>query len=339
MSELVRAATLTSYVTTMRKLGVDPLPLLKEAGLAPSLTEHPDQLVSARLVVRLLEKSAALANCSSLGVMMAEGRNLADLGAVSLLLSYQPNLRAALSTLSHFRNSINATLVISVEEEGDIAIIRENISLTRPEPMQQAVGLALGVMARLCASVLPDQWRPIAVHFTHPHPGAAELPHYRSVFLCPVEFSSDFNGIVVRRKDLDTANPRADAALADHAQRLIEAIVSPHNRTVAQAVEESIMLLLPSGRANIKNCADKMGVTVRTLQRQLDRDGTSFATLLNQARSHLAEQYLGNPNMRITDVADLLGYSSIGAFTRWHIQNYGIPPRDRRSASTKYNLN
>lgn len=331
MADLVRAVTLTSYVATMQKLGSDPLPLLREAGLSPSLMEQPDQVISAQSVMRLLEKSAAVTGCASLGVIMAEGRNLADLGAVSLLLTYQPNLRAALSTLAHFRNSINATLVISVEEERDIAIIRENFSLTRPEAMQQSVGLALGVLARLAAAVMPDQWRPIAVHFTQEQPNMRELIHYRTVFGCPIEFGSELNGIVIHRKDLDIANPRADAALADHAQRLIEAIMSPRNRTVAQIVEESITLLMPSGRANIKNCAEKMGVTVRTLQRQLDRDGTSFAALLNNARRHLAEQYLSNPNVRITDVADMLGYSSIGAFTRWHIQSYGMSPREQRS--------
>ncbi len=335
MVDLVRAATLTSYAATMRKLGADPLPLLRESGLSPTLTENPDQLISARSVMRLLERSADVTGCASFGVMMAEGRNLADLGAISLLLTYQANLRALLSTMIHFRNSINATLVISMEEEGDVAIVRENFSVTRPEPMQQSIGMALGVLTRLCASVVPDQWRPISVCFVQSHPGKADLPHYRSVFHCPVEFGSDFNGIVLRRKDLDVTNPRADPALAAHAERLIEAIMSPQNRTVAQAVEEMIATLLPSGRANIKNCAERMGVTVRTLQRQLDRDGTSFATILNQARRHLAEQLFANPNARITDIADLLGYSSIGAFTRWHIQTYGMAPRDRRQAVRK----
>lgn len=40
----------------------------------------------------------------------------------------------------------------------------------------------------------------------------------------------------------------------------------------------------------------------------------------------LATQYLANPRMRITDIADMLGYSSIGAFTRWHAKSFGCHP-------------
>ncbi|GAO53479.1 hypothetical protein NMD1_00485 [Novosphingobium sp. MD-1] len=48
---------------------------------------------------------------------------------------------------------------------------------------------------------------------------------------------------------------------------------------------------------------------------------------------HLAVQYLANPRMRITEVADLLGYSSIGAFTRWHGATFGSSPRKARPNS------
>jgi AraC-like DNA-binding protein len=90
---------------------------------------------------------------------------------------------------------------------------------------------------------------------------------------------------------------------------------------------------MPSGRASIQGCAAALGMTVRTLQRALDAEGTSFSTLLHSARMNLAVQYLANPRMRITDVAELLGYSSIGAFTRWHGATFGESPRKARSFS------
>ena len=43
-----------------------------------------------------------------------------------------------------------------------------------------------------------------------------------------------------------------------------------------------------------------------------------------------ATQYRANPRMRITDIAELLGYSSIGAFSRWHKQAFGQSPRANR---------
>ncbi|WP_332812386.1 helix-turn-helix transcriptional regulator [Sphingomonas sp.] len=129
---------------------------------------------------------------------------------------------------------------------------------------------------------------------------------------------------------MDRPNLKADDELALHARQLLEAVMSPADRTAAQDVSQLIQLLLPSGRATIQGCAAALGVTVRTLQRMLDAEGTSFSMLLNQARMQLATQFLSNPRLRVTDIADMLGYGSIGAFTRWHSAAFGRTPRQSR---------
>jgi len=63
----------------------------------------------------------------------------------------------------------------------------------------------------------------------------------------------------------------------------------------------------------------------------LDADGTCFSDLLNRARMQLSTQYLSNPRTRVTDIAEMLGYGSIGAYTRWHCQTFGLSPRQWRS--------
>lgn len=183
---------------------------------------------------------------------------------------------------------------------------------------------------RLCTEVLGKDWSPRMVCFSHQPPPAAEQPIFARVFRCPLQFDSELNGIVLRRIDLDRPNQRADDQLARHARQLLDAVMSPSQRSVTQDVDQLIRLLMPAGRASIQNCAASMGLTVRTLQRLLDADGTSFKKLLNEARMQLATQYLANPRMRITDIAEFLGYGSVGAFSRWHGRVFGAPPRTRR---------
>lgn len=330
MTELVRAASLNGYFDVMADLGADPRPLLREQGLAPDLLADPERTVPAIAAIRLLERSAAATGCSTLGLRMVEGRTLANLGAPSLLIAHQPTLRKSLEALGEFRARINSTLVLHVEEHGDEAILREDFSLARPEPWRQSLDLALGVLARLCAAVLGDGWHPLAVCFVREAPPAAERALHARVFGCPVQFDSEFNGIVVARADLDRAIPNADDRLAHHARQLLETAMGPMARSRADEVRQLIKLLLPSGRASVQVCAASMGMTVRTLQRALDAEEESFTALLNHARMQLAEQYLANPRMRITDIAGLLGYSTTGAFSRWHAGVFGAPPRSRR---------
>ena len=191
------------------------------------------------------------------------------------------------------------------------------------------------MLAKLCAAALGDGWNPLAVCFTNEPPPPAELPIYHRVFGCRPLFDSGFNGIVVNRSDLDRPNPRADEQLAHHARQLLEVAMRPAVRTRSDEVEQLIQLLLPSGRASIQICAASIGMTVRTLQRALYAEGNSFSELLRRSRRQLATQYLANPRLRITDIADLLGYNSIGAFSRWYANEFGAPARaGKRAART-----
>jgi len=330
MAEQVRVASLAGFFPAMQLHGVDPGRLLKEVGLSPRLLANSEQLIPARAAMRLLERAAQATRCVTFGLRMAESRGIADLGATSLLIAHQPSLRAALAAVAHYRNRINSTLVMQLEDLGDNILIREDFSLDRPEPSQQSSDLAVGVLAKLCRSVLGDGWQPASVCFTHPSPPSAELPIYRRLFGCRPEFDCEFNGLVVTPDDLDRPNRRADPALAEHARQLIESVMSPERYSVAQQVEQSILLLMPAGRANIQTCSDMLGISVRTMQRSLDAEDASFSALLHRARMQQAVQYLTNPRMRITDVAQMLGYGSTGAFTRWHVGTFGIPPRDQR---------
>ncbi len=332
MAELVRVAALTGYFPVMRSLGVDPLPLLRESGLSPELLANPEQLISARASIRLLERSAEVTGCITLGLRMAEERALANLGVTSLVIAHQPTLGHALQALREFRNRINSTLVLQMESFGDEVLLRENFCLSTPEPTRQSSDLVLGILARLCVSVLGDTWAPLSVCFSHDAPPAPERPIFRRLFRCRPEFNCEFNGLIISAADLGRPNLRADSDMAHHARDLIETVMTPATRTAKQDVEHIIILSLPSGRATVQHCATSMGLTVRTLQRMLDADGTSFSELLNRARMQLSAQYLANPRMRITDVAELLGYASVGAFTRWHVQIFGLSPRQWKAS-------
>lgn len=330
MTELVRVAALSGYIETMAGLGLDPRPLLKEQGLSADLLVNPEQLIPAPAAIRLLERSAAETGCITLGLRMAEGRAIANLGATSLLIAHQPTLRHALTALREFRARINSTLVLHVEDIGTDTILREDFALRRPEPTWQSSDLALGVLMRLCTEVLGADWTPRLVCFSHQPPPPAQLPIFTRLFRCPLQFDSELNGLILHQSDLDRPNRRADDQLARHARQLIDTVMSPAGRSASEDVNHLIRLLMPAGRASIQHCAASLGVTVRTLQRLLDADGTSFSELLKATRMQLATQYLANHRMRITDVAEMLGYSSIGAFTRWYSQTFGQSPRASR---------
>lgn len=328
--ELVRAATLSGYFAVAAELQLDTLPLLRRARLARSIIAEPDRMLPARSVVRLLEDSAAAANCPSFAVRMASRRTIADLGMVSLLIAHQPTLREAFNVMQRYRNRINSTLVLQVEEHGEVALVQEQWALDPPLVSRQSDELALGVLAGLGAWLLGSAWQVTEVHSVHQSPPPADSAIYAHMFGSRMRFNSDFTGLVMATSLLDVPNPRADVALAAHARRMTEAMMTEAGRTLLQEVEEAILLQLPTGGTSLSATARALGLQPRTLQRRLDEQGQSFGSILDAIRSRQATRYLSNPRLTVTEVAELSGYASLSAFTRWHTKTFGSSPHHFR---------
>ena len=73
-----------------------------------------------------------------------------------------------------------------------------------------------------------------------------------------------------------------------------------------------------------------MGVSGRTLQRELQQAGTSYQHECSQAQSELACSYLKNPAAGLQDVALLSGYTEVSSFTRAFKKWTGLTPGQYR---------
>lgn len=329
MAALVRAAALTNFSDVVRELGHDPAAAWRRAGLRSAQLREPDQLVDAAAVARLLEDTARATGCESIGVRMAERRQLSNFGVLSLLLMHQPTLRHVLITLIGHVHLLNESLAMQLEDAGKMVILRED--LISPVPVRQSVELAVGVLYRLCEALLGERWKPDSVCFSHPSP--ADLRAHKRLFRCRIEFDTEFTGIVCRAADLDVPNPSADPVLARYARTMVDALPGAQAPSTSQAVRKAIYLMLPSGRATCEAVAQGLGWRVRTLQRALDGEGVSFSDLLNEVRHDLAQRYISSGRYSVGQVALLLGYSTHSAFTRWFGARFGCSPEAWRLRS------
>ena len=335
--ELVRGASLSGYFAVAEQLRLDVNPLLRRVGLTRTMMSSPELMLPARSVVQLLEESARAADCPTFALMMAELRELSDIGLVSLLIVHQPTLSDALDVLAEYRNRINSNLSLQVEDHDETVFLREHFALDPPFYSRQVSDLALGVLYKLCRTVMPERWRPQCVSFSYERPAPADRQIYERLFDCPLQFGSDFDGIVIERSDLSRKNPLSDVALASHARELVARMISPTSRTVAEEVEQSIRILMPAGRASIGEVAHALGTNVRTLQRRLERENIAFSELLDRVRVQQVSQHFASRHLRLTDIAHLLGYSTLASFSNWYRSRFNQTPTAGRSATRHAN--
>jgi AraC-like DNA-binding protein len=211
-------------------------------------------------------------------------------------------------------------------------IVREDLLIPGLNDMRQSAELAIGVLYRLFRAVLGARWRARSVNLCHAAP--ADTTVHRRIFGPICEFGSDFYGLTCGRADLDAPNPSADPTLARFAERYVRTLPQAEARSLVQDVQKSIYLLLPMGEATIERVSASLGLNERTLQRRLAAEGADFSRLLHDIRKGLAVRYVANPDLALSRVAGLVGYSRQSSFNRWFADEFGASPTGwRRKAA------
>jgi AraC-like DNA-binding protein len=333
MTILVRSASLTKYSAIARDAGIDPVRTLRDAGLDPACLSTPDLRIPESSFARVLDASARPSASCSLGMRIGEAWQLSDFGALSLYLQHQPTLRDVLAQIERYRHLLSDSVALRVDDTQDVAVLHVMLVTGRAHPGREIVELTVGAVFSLVRAILGAQYRPRGVHFTHAAP--ADLHVHRRCFGQRVEFDGGFDGIVLARADLDRPNPLADARLARYAQDLLELQPRAGRDALADDVRRAIHILLPQGQRAIEHVGQRLGIAPRTLQRQLERNGASFSSLVDEVRASLAVRYLSQPRHSVSEVADRVGFSEISAFSRWFSAAFGVSPSQwRREQAT-----
>ncbi len=333
MPGLIRSASLTHYADVARGAGLNPARMLREFGLPQRCLVDAEIKIRIESARRLLEASAERSGVEAFGLLMAEARRLSNLGPLGLLVREQPTLRLAIEAFARYARRLNEELLFTIEEAGDVVVLREELIVGHASPVRQSTELAVGVAFQMLRALLGPQWRPRRVCFAHDAP--ANRSTHQRIFGDCVEFGHDFNGIVCVRADLDLPNPGADPAMAKYARDLLEASLAGPADDVSRDVRELVVMLLGTGLCTIERVAQHMGIDRRTIHRRLAREQQTFSGVVDTVRRELAERYLKDKNRSLAEVALLLGFSAPSGFSRWYRRQFSGRASDKRARAPK----
>jgi len=104
--------------------------------------------------------------------------------------------------------------------------------------------------------------------------------------------------------------------------------------SAADRVRAALLETLPAGDHAMTTVARHLATSPRTLQRQLQDEGTSFQAVLAGTREHLARHYLTHSAMTTAEIAYLLAYDDTNSFYRAFRTWTGTTPDTLRTATT-----
>jgi len=294
--------------------GIDERTLLQGAGLTRGALEEPEARVPYAVVELIGTRALTLTGDADFGLHLAQDagqRGHIDAGL--LLLMATPTVRSALEQMvrhQRFWGDGDRARLIPLPDGLAIRYLLRGASGAYARHVDEC---ALGELAVGLRALSGHDITPRAVRFRHAPP--ASLAEHRALFRCPIEFRSAHTELELDGAAGALPMRHANAMFLSIFQKQVERALArlPPTAQASGQVRAVVRAALGSGRCTLAATARALGVSARTMQRQLRDEGTSFAAVVDALRRELACAYLDR-GLPVPEVAALLGYTDPTAF-------------------------
>ena len=325
----IRSACLRGLRATVAELGGDADLLARTAGVPVEALDRDDVLITERAAATLLEVAAATLRCPDLGLRVGSRQDITMLGSLAVAIQHSPTLGDAMECTSRYLFVHSGSLSLTVGpdpygERGVAALLYGPADATGPV---QGTDSGLAFVHRTITYLAGGPYGLRSVEL--PYRPAAPLTVHEALYGAPVWAGRDVPAAVLRvprhlmHHAMGAVNENlrqlALAFLAEQAPALVPA-VTPR---VTAAVQES----LGTRPVEVGAVAALLALHPRTLQRRLEAEGTTFATVVDDVRRHTARRLLTTTDLAIGQVAHLVGFAEQSALSRAARRWWGESPR------------
>ena len=182
---------------------------------------------------------------------------------------------------------------------------------------QHSVLCSLAMWLRFCGWLI-GQHIDIS-HATSAGPRPGFMAGIRHFFPCPVTYNRPYNSVTFSARHLDAKlirNERDLNAFLGLAPYYM--VIEPHAATlsithrIGAILGDNFQEEMPS----FDELTDLLGMSARTLRRRLEKEGTSYQRIKDNARRDVAISLLSRDGMTVSEVAEQVGFSDPSAFHR-----------------------
>ena len=320
----------------LREAGKDVADVLQRAGLGVETADDPIARLEVHTEIKILELAAEALGDDCLGFDLARGFDLREIGLVYYVMASSEQLSEALRNGVRYSriNNEGVRLHFSLDRAATIAL--EYLDIDRASDKHH-LEFWLVTLLRICRQVTDTRLAPRQLKVRHLR---ADPPaQFKAFFGTDVEFGAETDEIVFPAPIASLPVVGRDIYLNELLRRYAdEALASRPKEPVSirSAVEHLIPELLPHGKASVPEVARQLGMSRRTLSRKLHDERTAFLNMVDELRTALAQRYLSERELPMSEIAWLLGYREVSSFTHAFRRWTGMTPRQFRTSGCRF---
>jgi AraC-like DNA-binding protein len=302
-------------------------------GLTPTELADANQRLTIERSTHVIAAASRLSRTPALGLRVGCNAPIGALHVVGHILTSSANMREAVELFLRYSSLVWEGGGFRLVEHGDEGrfIYEHPFEGSRYERF--AAEVSLTVVLRMGLRISGSDKRPNEVCFRHATPEYAA--EYERVFSCPVRFDAPANEIVFNRRLLDLQQLHRDELLCELLRARADELLANANDTerLAERIVEGLKFQLQLGDTDTSRVAQRLGMTMRSLQRRLQASSLSLSRLIDEARRAVACASLRRRDVAIKDLAHRLGFSEPSAFHRAFKRWTGMTPAQFREGS------
>lgn len=314
--------------------GIDLNAFVSALGIGLDHYLDPNGRIPVSLMQRAWAQAVEWSGDPCFGLRLADVMHPTSLHGLGLAMVASSTLKDALVRVVRYQRIISTAFDLKLEEQGSRVSILIDAKKSGVRFHDASIDATGAVLTRMCRITSGLEVSPTEVSLRHPAPPCSV--RFEAFYGCRVVFGAADNRLTMSRTLLEQTLPSANPLLA-HANdevvvRYLEELDSP---SLTDRVRREIIDLLPAGAPREEQVARRLNLGLRSLQRQLQREGISYKQILEQTRNELAIRYLQEGRRRLTEIGFLLGFAEQASFSRAFKRWTGVPPQVYRDARTR----
>jgi len=329
---LIHASQTLPFIEFLEQNGCATESLLQKAKLPIALLDRVDGFLPEKQLWKLLDVVANSEGLKDYGLRVGKEIDIqALLGGLVSRLAQQPTLHSVLDTFCQLvkEESSDAQFWLSISVDGKHHWFCRGGVPGIKVGQREAEQYTLLMMVELIRLVTCSNWQPKHIHLQTNDKAA-----YKDCKLfnhCDVDFGQTRTAIEIPSYIANTLdNPAWYNNLSTPELDVNSLPQKEPAKDFAGSLSQVLEFYLQEGSTDINTVAEFVGVSARTLQRRLAKEGLGFTQLVDKTRFKNSIPLLKDKNNKLIDVAYDLGYSDPAHFSRAFKRWAGISPREFR---------
>jgi AraC-like DNA-binding protein len=331
---LTRVTTLAGYVSTLIKVGAPVDAGLRRARLPVLFDERPDAWVPFRQLRKFISYMAYREGIPDLAFHKAEFRSVFHARFIHPVL-VAPTLKVGLKRLAEGSRYQTTHMRVWLESAQDRARFCMRFPFSPDSPGHSiSETRTLKLAQQVIQAFAGPEFEPTRIMLTSRRRDLRfdlELA-YKGV---PVLTDQPYGAIEFPRALLSLACPPSHTPTTSLTRAGDD---GPDSSSLAATLAVCLVPYLLSGYPPIDFAAEISGCSVRTLQRHLRKEGTTYSEVVDGARCRSALSHLRAEKVNIARLAGQLGFSEHSAFTRAFARWTGTTPTAYRAAAAETSI-